>query len=120
MTIDQKNVKKTNPKRTKNEQKTKKTEPKRIKTSKIPQFFRRRVNTGKKSMLDKSSILLYKLINKELTKSSSGRSSVVEHQLPKLVGRFLHLISPYFNSTYVSSFCLITTILQKLNTIGTQ
>ena len=43
-----------------------------------------RVNPGKKSMLDKSSILLYKVINKELTTSSSGRSSVVEHQLPKL------------------------------------
>ena len=43
-----------------------------------------RINLGNKSMLDKSSILLYNVINKELTTSSSGRSSVVEHQLPKL------------------------------------
>ncbi len=35
-------------------------------------------------MLDRGSIFVYKVINKGLMKSSSGRSSVVEHQLPKL------------------------------------
>ncbi len=36
MRIDQKNAKKTNPKRPKNEQKTKKNDQKRIKSSQIP------------------------------------------------------------------------------------
>ncbi len=35
-------------------------------------------------MLDKGLIFVYKVINKGLMKVLGGRSSVVEHQLPKL------------------------------------
>ncbi len=42
------------------------------------------VNSGRKSMLDRGSLLVYKFVNKGLMEVLGGRSSVVEHQLPKL------------------------------------
>ena len=57
-------------------------------------------------MLDRGLILVYKVVNKGLMESSSGRSSVVEHQLPKREIRFYSALNPYKCSTYKPEFCL--------------
>ena len=57
-------------------------------------------------MLDKGSIFVYKVVNKGLMEVLGGRSSVVEHQLPKREIRIYSALNPYKHSTYKPEFCL--------------
>ncbi len=66
----------------------------------------RPVLLGRKSMLDRGSIFVYKVINKGLMDTLGGRSSVVEHQLPKREIRFYSALNPCRHSTYKPEFCL--------------
>ena len=69
-------------------------------------LIRRPVLQGRKSMLDKGSIFVYKVVNKGLMEVLGGRSSVVEHQLPKREIRFYSALNPCKHSTYKPEFFL--------------
>ncbi len=57
-------------------------------------------------MLDRGSILVYKVVNKGLMDTLGGRSSVVEHQLPKREIQIVSAIKYCKCSTYKPKFCL--------------